>query len=213
MWKVLIIPLVSLCLVGSESISNTYDDWVAHPCPDPYGSNTWMWHTIPNVGAVKLVMRPPQKIQVRYGPAYVKYVPSSIDPANAPDGSVWGAEGPYDARRFHSLVRAAHFVAPVPGSFQGTVWPMSPPPDEPPGEDCGDEEELPLEMAPPSTSEAVSMTTCGGGGSGTESGSGSESGSGTGTNCSVQYGVIEISYDGGITWEVWWEGYYTVCEE
>ena len=45
---------------------------------------------------------------------------------------------------------------------------------------------------------------CGGG-----CGGGSGGGSG---GCSTQWGEIDISYDGGATWSVFWEGYYTVCE-
>ena len=48
--------------------------------------------------------------------------------------------------------------------------------------------------------------SCGGGGGDSGGGGGGDSG------CTVQWGTIEISYDGGATWEVWWEGYYTECE-
>ena len=42
-------------------------------------------------------------------------------------------------------------------------------------------------------------------------GGGGSSGGGSGT-CSTQWGEIDISYDGGATWSLLWEGYYTVCE-
>jgi len=36
--------------------------------------------------------------------------------------------------------------------------------------------------------------------------------SGSGLVCHTEYIYIDISYDGGLTWEGWWEGYATVCE-
>ncbi|HEX8245007.1 MAG TPA: hypothetical protein VF541_15970, partial [Longimicrobium sp.] len=35
---------------------------------------------------------------------------------------------------------------------------------------------------------------------------------GGGLVCHTEYIYIEISYDGGLTWEGWWQGYATVCE-
>ncbi len=46
---------------------------------------------------------------------------------------------------------------------------------------------------------------CGGDGGGGGSGGGSG-------DCTTQWGEIDISYDGGASWSVLWEGYYTVCE-
>jgi hypothetical protein len=42
---------------------------------------------------------------------------------------------------------------------------------------------------------------------------GSTGGGGTsgGANCHDEYTVIEISYDDGVTWHKWWEGWATVC--
>jgi hypothetical protein len=39
------------------------------------------------------------------------------------------------------------------------------------------------------------------------------SGENGGWNCWYEYMVIEISYDGGKTWHLWWEGWGRVCEE
>jgi len=50
-----------------------------------------------------------------------------------------------------------------------------------------------------------------GGGSCQPGTTGSTSG-GDGLVCHTEYIYIEISYDGGITWEGWWEGYATVCD-
>jgi uncharacterized membrane protein YgcG len=56
---------------------------------------------------------------------------------------------------------------------------------------------------------------CPGGGGGTgggdEGGGGSGGGSGGGGGCLTEYIILEISYDGGNTWSVWWEGYASVC--
>lgn len=48
---------------------------------------------------------------------------------------------------------------------------------------------------------------CGGGGGGEDGG-----GSGPTLVCEDAYIVIEISYDGGQTWQMWWEGWGTECE-
>lgn len=32
-----------------------------------------------------------------------------------------------------------------------------------------------------------------------------------GDNCPSEFIVIEVSYDDGVTWQTWWEGYATVC--
>lgn len=55
---------------------------------------------------------------------------------------------------------------------------------------------------------------CGGGGN---SGDGSDPGQPPpppegGSSCSKEYLVIEVSNDGGITWEVWWQGEGYVCQ-
>ncbi len=51
-------------------------------------------------------------------------------------------------------------------------------------------------------------------GSPASSGGGSSGGGSTGggTTCNHEYVLIEVSYDGGQTWSVWWEGWATVCE-
>lgn len=58
------------------------------------------------------------------------------------------------------------------------------------------------EGAPPDTY----ITAC-------EGGAGGESGSAGNVACHWEYMIIEISYDGGKTWHVWWEGWGQVCEE
>lgn len=45
-----------------------------------------------------------------------------------------------------------------------------------------------------------------------EGGSGGGGGGGGDLTCRQEYVYVEISNDGGLTWEVYWEGYATVCE-
>lgn len=45
-----------------------------------------------------------------------------------------------------------------------------------------------------------------------DSGGGGSDGGGSGS-CSTEWIELDISYDGGITWGVWWEGYATVCDK
>jgi hypothetical protein len=49
------------------------------------------------------------------------------------------------------------------------------------------------------------LMDCGGAGGGDAGGSG-------GVTCQWEYMTIEISYDGGKTWSVWWEGWGQTCE-
>ena len=42
--------------------------------------------------------------------------------------------------------------------------------------------------------------------------SGSSGGGGGGYNCSWDYITIQISYDGGATWQDYWSGWAQVCE-
>lgn len=49
------------------------------------------------------------------------------------------------------------------------------------------------------------------GSGGSSCGSSSSPDSGGGIVCHTEYIYIDISFDGGITWETWWEGNATVC--
>lgn len=51
----------------------------------------------------------------------------------------------------------------------------------------------------------IDGTNSGGGGGG------SAGGMGASLQCHYEYGAIEASYDGGLTWSVWWSGQYEVC--
>jgi hypothetical protein len=52
----------------------------------------------------------------------------------------------------------------------------------------------------------ASVTSSGGGGGGS-------GGDGGGGSCYEAYGSVDISYDGGATWEELWSGWYSVCGE
>jgi hypothetical protein len=45
-----------------------------------------------------------------------------------------------------------------------------------------------------------------------EGGGGGGGGAG-GPTCWWDYGLIEISYDGGVTWSTYWEGWYLACDD
>lgn len=55
------------------------------------------------------------------------------------------------------------------------------------------------------------LYSLGRGGSETGGSGGSGGDEGGGTTCTTEYVMIEVSYDDGATWEVWWEGEATVC--
>jgi hypothetical protein len=48
-------------------------------------------------------------------------------------------------------------------------------------------------------------------GTGGPGGTGGGGDDGGGAGCHSEYIFIEISYDGGSSWQTWWEGYATVC--
>ncbi|HSU17789.1 hypothetical protein [Longimicrobium sp.] len=50
------------------------------------------------------------------------------------------------------------------------------------------------------------------GGGSCDGSAGTSGDSGGGVVCHTEYIYIEISYDGGITWQTWWEGEAKVCE-
>jgi hypothetical protein len=196
------------------STSAVDEDYEFRPCPSPLNSNSSMWIELNNVGPARIWFRAPQYIHTRATPYYVKYVPSSIDPFQDVTGRTWMAEGPYWAQCIKPFQGVGyHAVVPVPGSFEGTVWPLEPPPDE---EECEEDDGEMDELRAPSavgrigkTGRGLTMTTantCGSGGGGGD-------GTAPSDNCTTQWGVIEVSYDGGSTWEVLWSGYYTECEE
>ncbi len=163
------------------------------PCPNPFNSKNFLWHSIPNVGDVKLYFNPPQYINRAVSESYVRYVPSSIDPAPAPDGSTWGAEGPYWANCFKSGIPGYRYVAPEPGSFEGSVWQVSPPPGD--GGGCGGGSGS---GGGGGWDQAVRvMTDCGGGGGG--------SGGGSGAGGGGEYGCFDVYVDGSYqgTWCGW----------
>ncbi|HEX6367794.1 MAG TPA: hypothetical protein VF006_02600 [Longimicrobium sp.] len=81
-----------------------------------------------------------------------------------------------------------------------------------PGGDEFPPEEAPLTRLRRDTTKAgvppdTYITECPGGGAG-----GNQGGAGNIT-CHWEYMIIEISFDGGKTWYVWWEGWGQVCEE
>lgn len=91
----------------------------------------------------------------------------------------------------------------------GTVEPVSTACDSEPGDPWGGEYITAVGSPEydPYDPDQVVASDCESGGDG---GAGGLPG---GLNCWAEYMVIEISYDGGKTWHVWWEGWGTVCEQ
>jgi hypothetical protein len=74
------------------------------------------------------------------------------------------------------------------------------------GEGCGDFDQLSYQSyGSPSPIDPESYI---GGGSGGGGGDDEESDA----DCPTEYVIIEVSYDNGVTWQVWWEGEISVCE-
>jgi hypothetical protein len=90
-------------------------------------------------------------------------------------------------------------------SFEGTVWQVG---DDGWGDGCGDGDRddfsiLSYDPYSPTPDEGAATTDCGGDGGGSEGG---------GDSCNWEYIVIEISNDGGQTWEHYWSGWAEVCQ-
>ena len=76
--------------------------------------------------------------------------------------------------------------------------PIPPPPiDNPPPTGC----EWQIIYDPETCTPPTGGPGAGGGGGG----------GGGGHTCQQEYVIIEISYDGGNTWSVWWEGWAQMC--
>lgn len=87
-------------------------------------------------------------------------------------------------------------------SFEGTVWPANS--DSGGGCDGGAiKEPVYMESDEPGAENGELTANCGGATGGN---------SGGGYECSWDYITIEISYDGGATWQDYWSGWSQVCE-
>ena len=107
----------------------------------------------------------------------------------------WVFRDPWGRERF-----GANIYDSIEGKEEGTIRPC--------GSDSGSLTTNPYDPYGPTDDCAEDTPTYpepGGGGGG-------DSGEGGGSSCRQEYIVIEISYDNGETWHVYWEGNATVCE-
>lgn len=79
--------------------------------------------------------------------------------------------------------------------------------DEPGEEGCGELDSAPYDPYSPTDDPGCGDPGDTGDGTGGGEGSGDDK-----TGCHSEYVMIEISYDDGATWEVYWEGFATVCD-
>lgn len=123
------------------------------------------------------------------------------------DDNEWLAEGSWTGQ----CVGYAQWGIGRVVSFEGTVWRSGAGGDDGCGDAGGDwyytESYDPYDPAPEGGGDTVGTASCGGSGGG---GAGFDPGN---YSCSWDYITVEISYDGGKTWEHFWSGWAQICEE
>lgn len=118
------------------------------------------------------------------------------------DDDEWLAEGPWTGR----CIGYGQWGIGRVLSFEGTVWRVGDNGGD--GGGCGGGEWYYMESYDPYAPEENAATaSCGGGGGG----GGSDSGGNY--SCYWDYITLEISYDGGQTWEHFWSGWAKVCDD
>jgi hypothetical protein len=204
---------------ASSSTAPTYDvspldDGSAIVCRDHF-KPVDLWWSSPNGSLVSFHLNPPLLL-VSKGPggytdkkgqkfANAVYETLAASTGTDASGQKWGFRG-----RFSAYCRNGNLeIGPI--VFGGQLLVALSPIDRPYpiGSGGGDAGSCNSQIIyDPST---PPDQTCPGGGGGGGTGGGGGSGPG-GSTCTSEYIYIEISYDGGATWSVWWEGYASVCQ-
>jgi hypothetical protein len=165
-------------------------------CPAILNSNVKYWVNINAVGPRLFTFFAPHVRQTYLGGGVYRY---RMTLGRSDDGQ-WLAEGSWTGRCFGYAQWGIGRVV----SFEGTVWPTSS------GGGCGGGGTIkdPIYMESydpysPDPEDGALTPACGGGGGGFTGG---------GYNCTWDYITMEISYDGGATWQDYWSGWAQVCE-
>lgn len=176
-------------------------EWDTAPCPPMYHGTLWLWIDIANVGRRRFYFQGPFNWIRTIAPGYARY---SIVVPGVDERGEWTASGPViaECRRGWlpglGLIRLTDHEGQLRRNGINAGG----------GDGSCEREEDPIYMtsydpyAPAPEGDAVTAE-CGGGGSG----------DGGGYTCSWEWMEIEISYDGGQTWQTYWSGYGQVCYE
>jgi hypothetical protein len=185
--------------------TSALNEWDAAPCPPVYRGTLWMYIDIANVGKRKFWFQGPMHWVTTIAPGYARYrlVVPGVD-----ERGEWTASGPVIAECRRGLLPGLGMIRLTDhegqlrrnginagnggGCVGGGDWYYM-------------ESYEPYDPAPAEDDAGVTAD-CGGG----SGGAGFDPGN---YSCSWDYITIEISYDGGKTWEHFWSGWAQVCEE
>jgi hypothetical protein len=179
-------------------------EWDAAPCPPVYRQTLWMYIDIANVGRRKFWFQGPMYWTRTIAPGFAVYdlVVPGVD-----ERGEWTASGPVVGECRRGLLPGLGMIRLTDhlGQLRRNGINADGCRDGAGGEWYYMESYDPY--APTPEDGAAVPTGCGGDGSG---GDGFDPGN---YSCTWDYITIEISRDGGKTWEVWWSGWAQVCEE
>lgn len=188
-----------------EETSTLYE-WDAAPCPPVYRGTLWMYIDIANVGRRKFWFQGPFHWITTIAPGYARYrlVVPGVDQYGE-----WTASGPVIAECRRGWLPGLGLIRLT--DHEGQLRRNGINAGD--GDGCGAGgggdwyymESYDPYAPTPEDGETVT-TSCGGGGGG-------DGFDPSNYLCSWDYITIEISRDGGKTWEVWWSGWAQVCEE
>jgi hypothetical protein len=172
---------------------------MAAPCPPMYRQTLWMWIDIANVGRRRFWFQPPFYKVATIAPGFARY---SVVVPGVDERGEWTASGPVIAECRRGLLPGLGMIRLTDHEGQLRRNGIR-------AEGCdegggGGEAEFMSSYDPysPVPGEDYTSSSCGAFGS-------------TGGNytCSWDYITLEISRDGGKTWEYFWSGWAQVCVE
>jgi hypothetical protein len=183
--------------------TQTLYEWDAAPCPPMYRGILWIWINIANVGRRRFYFQPPFYWARTIAPGYAVYdvVVPGVD-----ERGEWTASGPVVAECRRGLLPGLGLIRLTDHLGQLRRNGINAGGDDGCGGGGGGYDDPvyitsydPYAPAPADTGEAT--IECGGGGGG------------GGRTCYWEWMDIEISRDGGGSWEPWWSGWGQVCYE
>jgi hypothetical protein len=179
----------------------------AAPCPPVYRGTLWLNIDIANVGRRKFWFQGPMHWTRTIAPGYATYdlVVPGVD-----ERGEWTASGPVVAECRRGLLPGLGMIRLTDhlGQLRRNGIKAEGGCDGDGTDPWGDADEIYMATydpyAPASDEDAVTPACGGAGGNG---------GAGSGYTCAWEYITIEISRDGGQSWEPFWSGWAQSCEQ
>lgn len=179
--------------------STPLDEWDAAPCPPMYRGTLWLFIDIPNVGRRRFYFQGPFNWVATISPGYARY---TVVVPGVDERGEWTASGPVIAECRRGWIPGLGLIRLTDHEGQLRRNGINAG-----GDDCnrgghwGDDPVYMTGYDPyaPAPDEGSVEIACGGGGGG------------DGYTCYWEWMEIEISYDGGATWQLFWADWGQVC--